>query len=242
MKFARDEILSEIRKITVANGGRPPGSGSFETITGIGPAAWRGVHWARWSDALREAGLAPNERFTKSDSETVLAQFCAAARHYGHLPTAAELRMYRRAHPECPSEKTIHTHFGSKAALLVRLQAWVAGRDDCADIAAMLGPMPQAALRAATAVDERSSRQSLVYLMRSGGHYKIGRSDRIEKRVREIRVALPEPLSLVHSIRTDDPVGIEAYWHRRFKDRRANGEWFRLSHADVAAFKRRKFQ
>jgi hypothetical protein len=57
----------------------------------------------------------------------------------------------------------------------------------------------------------------------------------------ELAIQLPEKSRLVHQIRTDDPSGIEEYWHKRFSDKHKNGEWFDLSSSDVKTFTRRKF-
>jgi len=76
--------------------------------------------------------------------------------------------------------------------------------------------------------------------LKSGRYYKIGKSNGAGRRERELAIQLPEA-STIHVITTDDPAGIEAYWHRRFEARRKNGEWFELNSADLRAFKRRKF-
>ncbi len=86
-----------------------------------------------------------------------------------------------------------------------------------------------------------SPRVGFVYLLKSGRHYKIGHTLDVGRRRYDLAIQLPEAVSEEHVIRTDDPTGIEQYWHKRFADRRTNGEWFELTRADVTAFKRRKF-
>jgi len=234
----RDHILDQIRELAARNGGQPPGRRVFERETGIKAGEWYGVHWARWGDALVEAGFAANERQGKLDQDLILAKLADAFRHFGQVPTTIELRMYRQVDPSFPAHSTIDNHFRTKAAMLARLRDWTAGKPDYADVADML-PLeePEEPMAKAAAVPE-----GFVYLIKSGAHYKIGRSGELERRVKEIRIALPEAATLVHAIRTDDPAGIEAYWHRRFAAKRANGEWFKLVAADLAAFKRRKYQ
>jgi hypothetical protein len=234
----REQVINEIRRLAEANGGEPPGRRLFASETGIPESAWFGVYWARWGDALSEAGYTPNTKQEKMDEQYILQKLAAISRHYGRVPATMEMRLYKKIDPDFPNEKTILTHFAGKQNLLRSLAKWALQRDEYKDIAAMLVHISSES----TPTANNAAKEGLVYLIRSGAHYKIGRSDELERRVKEIRIALPEAASLVHSIRTDDPAGIEAYWHRRFADRRAHGEWFKLTNVDVAAFKRRKYQ
>jgi hypothetical protein len=235
----RDFIISEIKRLAAQAGGQAPGNQAFVSATGIIESKWRGKYWARWGDALIEAGFEPNIWTGKSDAEKVILGIVAAARHYGHFPTNDEISMLRASDISIPAPKTIQANLGGRSERVDAVKAYISDKAEFADVLAMLPsvtsvrPVPMAG---AKAIDGH------VYLIKSGDFYKIGRSDELERRVREIRIALPDAATLVHSIATDDPPGIEAYWHRRFADQRANGEWFKLTPEDVKAFLRRKFQ
>lgn len=210
---------------------------AFESETGIGEAVWRGVYWVRWSEAVKEAGLEPNVKVEKYTEEFLLTKLAEAARHFGKFPTAMEFRMYRRIDQTFPNVKSITRHFDSLMNIPPRLAEWAEARSSYSDVAAALGTFKEE-----SEPSEAPTREGLVYLLKWGAHYKIGRSDQIERRIKKLSTELPEKGELLHTIRTDDPPGIEAYWHQRFADRRANGEWFKLTRTDIAAFKRRKFQ
>ena len=235
----RDFILQEIRRLASANGGQAPGMGTFQSQTGIGERQWRGLYWSRWSDALKDAGLEPNKLNERADTGSLLAGLIAACRHFERLPTEADMQILRRINPAIPHPNVLKSHFGKRADLIAALAKHVANDPAYADVAAML---PDQSDGASQRQPSSKSVEGFVYLIKSGDFYKIGRSNNAERRFKQITTALPDKAELFHTIRTDDPPGIEAYWHRRFADRRANGEWFKLTPQDVAAFKKRKFQ
>jgi hypothetical protein len=233
----RERILSEIKRIAQADGGRAPGVRRFRSVSGIREHEWSGVYWARWSDVLAEAGFESQKFNKKADGGVYLQKFCEAMRHFRKFPTQAELKLYRNIDRSFPDPKTLTSHFGTGAGIAGAVREWI-GKN--ASYAELLGLLPE--LDTPSDVISKSRQDGFVYLIKSGAHYKIGRGDELEKRVKQIRTALPDASTLEHSIRTDDPPGIEAYWHRRFADKRANGEWFKLTIQDVVAFKKRKFQ
>lgn len=233
----REEIITEIRRLA-AQIGRPPGSHLFQAETGLRAHHWRGLYWARWSEALKEAGLQPNARHGKADPDVMLEQLAIATRRLGRFPTADELALYRRTHP-APGQSTLRSHFRNRANLIARLGLWTAARPDYADVAALL-PRETGAGDHDVMEGAHTEAEGFVRLFHCRDSYRLARSGDADGRVRSPPVALPRSATLEHAIRTDDPAGIEAYWRRRFAYRRIDPEWFALTAEDVVAFKRWK--
>lgn len=236
----RQHILNEVRRTAEANGGKPLGRLRFFRETGIKESDWSGTYWARWNDVLRDAGYGPNALVEGRDDDTLLARFADLAIELGRIPVPSEMRLKKRTDPTFPNDKT-YSRFGGKMELLTRLRDYCAKHEKYAPLISQIDAVNPKAEDDDLDDTDSAVEFGAVYLLRSGKFYKIGRSNAAGRREREIALQLPEKAAMVHVIRTDDPPGIEAYWHRRFSDRRKNGEWFELSGADISAFRRRKF-
>jgi len=238
--MTKDEVLGEIRRTTAENGGVPLGKSAFLAATGIRESDWLGRWWTTWGAAVREAGFEPQILNPKLDDEVVLRAAAQIVEKYRRFPTAAEIRFECNADSTLPSHNTFR-RFGGLAGLRSRLAEYARehGRSDV--IAALPDPDDEPQEPASGNEESAAGSDSFVYLIKSGRHFKIGKANSVEGRHRQLRIQLPQSAEVVHRIKTDDPYGIEAYWHRRFAARRLNGEWFELSADDVKVFRRRKF-
>ncbi len=237
----KEHILSEIRRTTEENRNSPLGIARFEKETGIKVWDWRGKYWTRWADALAEAGYSnPNEMQTAYPDEFLIEKLIELIQELGHFPTTTERRLKGHQDKNFPTHNTF-SRFGGKADLIEAVLKYCDTHDKDAEIVAAC---KVAASTGKLQLRDRAGPEPIelgfVYLMKSGKYFKIGRTNCAERREFELRILLPEKLELVHKIKTDDPCGIEKYWHDRFKDSRKSGEWFDLSPSDVKAFKRRK--
>lgn len=196
----------------------------------------------RWTDAVKEAGFEPNERTAARTSEDLLDHLAALVRELGRFPVWAEIGIKARCDPKFPSDKT-YRRLGGMRALAAQLGTFCRdrGENDLAELCAVAAKTDDADDAKGVPEETAAGELGYVYLMKAGRFYKIGRTNALGRRERELVIQLPEAAKVVHSIKTDDPAGIEEYWHRRFHDRRKNGEWFELTSQDLAAFRRRKF-
>jgi Meiotically up-regulated gene 113 len=155
------------------------------------------------------------------------------------MPVSGEVRLKRKNDPSFPSHN-VFSRFGSKSQLISKIVEYCSSHTGFDDIIQLCSAMPSSE----DSISEEKPKGGdvgTVYLIKAGRYYKIGKTNAIGRREYELAIQLPTKARTVHVIRTDDPSGIEIYWHTRFAAKRTNGEWFGLDASDVSAFRRRKF-
>lgn len=148
--------------------------------------------------------------------------------------------MKARHDVDFPSHNTF-SRLGSKQLLLSKLLAFCRENESYSDLVSILDKQSRIEHSPENQVVPTRIELGHVYLLHFGGdEYKIGCTNNVERRFREIKTQMPYDGKIIHVIETGDPEGIEAYWHQYFKDKRLKGEWFKLSDSDVKYFKKRK--
>jgi hypothetical protein len=237
----KEHVLAEIGRLADECGGQAPGQRRFEQETGISPGSWRGKYWRNWSDAVVAAGLAANEPPAKWERAALLEALLFLARQLRRFPTYGDIGVAHRQDPRFPSHNPIKK-LGDQHVRLALMREYAAANDAYRDVLDLLPASKTDAMpEDSGTLTPNDPTDGFVYMLRLGKHYKIGRTESVPTRHRQVNMELPEKAALVHKIATDDTSGIEAYWHARFGSKRTNGEWFALDRSDVRAFKRRKF-
>jgi hypothetical protein len=235
-----EEITSEIQRLALENGGKPLGERLFLTNLGLTRSALWSAGFASYNDALIAAGFSKNQLNSASDPKIVLTSLVELIRSIGRFPTKGHIKAARATDSSFPSYEAFLTVSGGAFSNLPSVAREFCQANDISDVTQLI---PRS--KASAAPGAKSGSRAVtgyVYLLKHGQHYKIGRSNNTARRRREISLLLPEELEHVHVIETDDPEGIEAYWHRRLASKRVRGEWFALASEDIAAFKRRRYQ
>jgi hypothetical protein len=240
--MTRDQIVKRIRELAAERGGHV---GFREFLKEIGrPEQWiRGQSWFNgWNTLLAELGLT-TKRFEpprRSATDSVSA-ITALARRLDRWPTEDEFRRERAVNDAIPSTAYIRKLRRSSRELAALIGTYARADPDNETLKRLAAETVD--VEEDDAAKGKGRVNGYVYMLRSGRRYKIGKSNDPSRRFREVRLELPDETAQVHAIATDDPAGIEAYWHRRFEAKRVrNTEFFDLNGDDVRAFKFRKYQ
>jgi hypothetical protein len=234
----REKLISAYKRLVEQREGDPVGERIFMRQTGYSHHYWNGQYWRSWSAFQSDAGYAPNVATEKTPDDVILQRFAELALELNWLPTEADLMIKRKEDPSFPSKST-YRRWGGRDALLAKVAEYCESHERFAPVLELYRRGISGSLEQRI---EDNKVKGFVYLIRSGKSYKLGRSNAIGRCLRELAIQLPQKPDTVHVIETDDPEGIEQYWHRRFAEKRQEGEWFALTPDDVRAFRRRNYQ
>lgn len=235
----KDHILSEIKRTAEANGGKALGKIRFLDETGIKESDWYGKYWNTWGDAVVEAGYKPNKLNAALDDDYILDKFVELILDLDRYPVKGDLLMRARANQDFPSHNTFQ-RFGPKARLAHTIIEKYKSHENYERLKDICLPISKKEKQIKEGSVAGKKGAGYVYLIQFGREYKIGNSNNVERRFRQLKTQMPYDGKVIHTIETGDPEGIEAYWHTFFSDKRLKGEWFELTSEDIRYFTKRK--
>lgn len=239
--MTKQQIIAEIKRIAGQNSSKAPGIRQFERETQIKRSAWYPHLWLRWGDALKEAGYKSNTLDIAYKKDDLILHYIKLIRELKHFPISGELQRKRKEDPNYPSHNAF-IQLGNKVERANIVLEYCKTHEGYDDIISICEDIVSQDLKSAYDDSITNNNVGYVYLIRHGNRneYKIGMTNNPIRREGEIRMQLPDKVKPIHTITTDDPSGIEQYWHKRFASKRKEGEWFELTKEDVKAFKRWK--
>ena len=242
----KEFIKAEVRRTAGENGKKPLGSRRFHKVTEISPSYWNGIYWGNYGELLDDAGFQPNKGDEKYDPEVLKLLLAQLARECKRFPRKADLMLKRRSEPSFPSHVAFERNLAKQRVDRIKVVAtFCESRPDFADVQEICrAELEKAAKSGADTMPHRdpSEPPGVVYLLklRKSRLYRIGSTQNFRRREQTHESQQPEGVRRVHTIKTDYPLAVEAYWHTRFSKRRKKNSWYELTAEDVAAFRRGK--
>ena len=91
-------------------------------------------------------------------------------------------------------------------------------------------------------IKRAAKKAGVIYLIRCGPYFKIGKTTDPDSRYPRLEIQLPHRPVILHEIQTDNVDLAERYWHQRFASKRLNGEWFEVSSQDINEISQKTIQ
>jgi len=192
-----------------------------------------------FSKLMEECGDAPRSFFVpKSDFDSILEDYGLLIRKLGRPPVLADWNQSGGVN----SSVINRSHNTKWTEMPDKFLEFAISKDEWHDVVVLLSSFKKSSFIKSNNDNgpDLNIQFEEIYLIKSGKYYKIGKTKDFGLRGYQFKILLPEKPELVHKFKTDDPFGIEKYWHNRFANKRKNGEWFDLDNNDIKAFKMRK--
>lgn len=244
--YSKEEILKKIKEWSKENDGKTPGEKVFYEYADFNVYQLHKLGWANYGELVDEAELIPNTfDNTQYSYEQICDLFISAMREKNQWPSRGYLDVKHLNDSSYPSSATFYKKLGLTGDLAQSILDYIGDKDDYDDVKNICLPVIEK-YAVSDKSDEAGKTVEEVYMYKYKNQsqpIKVGRSKDVERRGEEIVIGAHDKAVLIHSIKTDDPSGVENYWHRRFRKsgrEEYNNEWFRLKPEDVKAFKRWK--